>query len=328
MYRTTRHTPPNTPNNMISQTHSEPDISSVGATSEHENINIAARHKRARMENSPGSELRDFKLELKEEIKQMLLSWKNDQETSFTKIITDQNVILSKLVAEISDLKLQNTQIQKTNLEIEKSMSFISQQYEEMKDYIITLQKERKDQKEYIENLESKVRDLQLASRSSSVEVRNIPPKENETMIDLTNVISKLGAALDLPIPSSTIRDIHRLPGKPGMNRSIIAEFTSVDMKNSLLATARRYNLRHEKECKLNTELIGLPGERRPVYIAEHLPPTAKKLFYLAREFAKQQGYQFCWSSSGNIFLRKEHGAKHILVKSEKHLLELRQQQQ
>ncbi|KAJ8704308.1 hypothetical protein PYW08_013032 [Mythimna loreyi] len=90
--------------------------------------------------------------------------------------------------------------------------------------------------------------------------------------------------------------------------------------RSSGVELLRLYNKGRGKDDKLNTSVMGMPGDRRPVYIAEHLPPSTKKLFYLAREFANKNAYKFCWISNGNIFLRKVEGDKHILVSPEKSL--------
>uniref|UniRef100_A0A2H1W117 SFRICE_025839 n=1 Tax=Spodoptera frugiperda TaxID=7108 RepID=A0A2H1W117_SPOFR len=83
-----------------------------------------------------------------------------------------------------------------------------------------------------------------------------------------------------------------------------------------LITSVRDFNKTHPNDDRLNTKCIGLPGDRRPVYVAEYLPATSRKLFYEAREFAKQKGYKFCWTANGNIFLRKTEGVKQVLVKS------------
>lgn len=138
----------------------------------------------------------------------------------------------------------------------------------------------------------------------------------NESASDLSMIISKVGAAVDMTLNNTELRDAYRLPGKPGTVKPIIAEFVNVQVKNKLITSVRDFNKTHPNDDRLNTKCIGLPGDRRPVYVAEYLPATSRKLFYEAREFAKQKGYKFCWTANGNIFLRKTEGVKQVLVKS------------
>lgn len=66
-----------------------------------------------------------------------------------------------------------------------------------------------------------------------------------------------------------------------------------------------------------------MDGDRRPIYVAEYLPPSSRRLFFAAREFAKLKEFKFCWTNNGNVFLRKNEGDKQILIKTEQTLREL-----
>lgn len=301
------------------QVKSDSDIPQSLFNSPHENINITARNKRPRAEFSPGNDLQDFKHELLE----MLSSWKKEQEERLTNFHNDYKSSLCKLVSEISELKLQTLEIQKSNSEIEGTTAFISKQYDDMIKQIDDLQKEKLAFRNTILDLETKIQDLQLTTRSSKVEIRNVPIKENASVSDLSEIITKVGATVNMTINDTNLRDAYRLPGKPGSTRAIIAEFTTVQAKNLLLTSVRNFNKKHPNEDRLNTQCIGLSGERRPVFVAEYLSPSSRKLFHLAREFAKKNKFDFCWTANGNIFLRKKEGDKQILVKSEQTLREL-----
>lgn len=316
-------TPPQTTNITLAQTQSEPDISSAIEISDY----VTSRNKRPRHEHSPRGQ---------QDVEDLLANWKRDQDTRITKMLEDQTTFMSKLVTDISEIKAQNTKIQasnaeicKTNAEIERSMSFINQQFEDLKKEVEDLKKERQEQRGYIESLERKILDLQYKSRSSGIEIRNVPQSDGETTAGLIKTVCNIGQLGGISISETEVRDIYRLPGKntKGMaaptTRPIIAEFTTVQTKHNVLSAIRSYNNKKSKDNKLNTELIGIPGKRQAVYVDEQLSSSSKKLFYLAREFAKKNGYSFCWVSNGNIFLRKQTGDKQLLINSEKCLLDL-----
>lgn len=313
-----QHSPPKTPraqiNNMSqSQTQSEPDINTAIMLSDYVNIN---RSKRPRQENSPegGSVL----------ISGDLL------DNNITKTLTEQTTLMSKLLSEVAQIKKQNTQIQATNTEIrksndeiEKSMCYMNQKFEDLRKEVEVLRKERQEQQKYIESLEQRIIDMQHKSRSSGVELRNVPQENSENHTSLIKTVCSKGKAVGVQIPESELRDIYRVPGKstsPETPRPIIAEFSRVQTKQTLLAAVRSFNKARGKDQKLNTSLIGLPGKHQPVYVAEQLPASTKKLFYQSREFAKKHKYTYCWISNGNIFLRKQEGDKQILISTEKYL--------
>ncbi|CAH0722431.1 unnamed protein product, partial [Brenthis ino] len=322
---------PKTPQNLPAHqtmTQSEPDINLAIQMSE--NVNTS-RNKRPRHNNSPqtgqvsavnsGFNLRD--------LQDTLAEWKTDQDTCISKMLGEQTALITSLITEIKDIKTQNAQIKKSNTEIcnsnaeiVQSISFMNNKFEEMKKEIEELKKERQEQRIYIESLERKINDLQQKTRSSSVEIRNIPQNESETSSSLIQTVCSIGKVVGVHIPPSDFRDIYRLPGKPNNSatpRPIIAEFTTVQTKQKVISSVQSFNkTKKSRDDKMNTEIIGIAGKRQPVYITDKLSPSTKKLFFIAREFAKKNNFKFCWVSNGNIFLRKQVGEKQILVNNEK----------
>lgn len=271
-----------------------------------ENISQAA--KRPRAECSPGNEF----LQLKEEIKQMLADWKLEQDSALT-----------KLISEMSDLKAQNFQLQKSFLDVEKSMEFMSSKYEDFSNKMKDISKERDELRSYVLSLESRIQDIQSVSRSSSVEIRNIPNNDKETQQDLISIVCGIGKTLNVDVSPGEIRDIYRGPGKPEKNRALAVEFHSVLKKKHFLAAVREFNRGKPMPEKLNSSHYGRSGQSIPIYIDEHLPYSAKKLFYEARNYAKQHNFKYCWTNDGKIFLRKDNGQKAINIKSAKCLQSL-----
>lgn len=318
MPRVRRTPPPETPKAVL--TMSDTDIPQLLSSGPSDNVNAASRsNKRPRACFSPGTELQDFK----SEIHQMLRSWKEEQQAYLTKFCDDHTFSLNKLVSELAEIRRQNLEIQKSHLEFEKTLNFISIQYDDMLKQTNALQKEKELLRETVRNLDTKIHDLQRLSRPSSIEIRNIPVREGEAAADLHTIITKVGSSVNVSLNNTHVRDVYRLPGKPGSVRPIVAEFSTVSTKNELLAAVRDYNKKHPNDDRINTQTIGLAGEPRPIYISEHLSAGSKKLFFAAKEFAKLKGYVFCWTTNGNIFLRKIAGAKPILVKSEQTLHDL-----
>lgn len=318
--------PPATPENSLSHSYSDPEL---GKSSSSQDIGHSkSRPKRPRSECSPRNDFDIFKSELKEELQEMLTTWNTNQGNKISNLLEKQSMILNKLVNEVNDLKSQNSLIHKSLDEFEKSMNFMNAQYEDILKKVEVMEKERSELRSYNLTLENKIKDLEQNSRNSCVEIRNVPVPAKETHTDLTSVVTKIATTINIEINPMDVRDIRRLPGKPGSNKPIVVEFSKVNTKNLFLDSSRDYNKKRGKQDKLNTESIGLDGDKQPVFVSEYLPAGAKKLFHLAREFANQHNYQFCWTSNCNIFLRKETGAKYILVKSEQTLLELQRQEQ
>ncbi|CAG4972156.1 unnamed protein product [Parnassius apollo] len=118
----------------------------------------------------------------------------------------EQDLKFSKLITEIYDLKQQNRiykiykNIQETNLEIRKFMTYASSEYDDMRKKIAKLEKERSEYTENLMKMERKIHDLQVKSRTASIEFRNIPMQERETTDDLLSIVSGVCNALHIPI--------------------------------------------------------------------------------------------------------------------------------
>ncbi|CAB3249030.1 unnamed protein product [Arctia plantaginis] len=194
-------------NTPIDQTQSVPNISQ--AVCEPEFVNATIRSKRPRLNESPSSQsqLEDFKQELKCEITDMLSSWKD---TNVLNLIAEQSGLINKLIADMAELKSQNSQIQKTNKDIEKSITFVCDQYDNLKNQVNRLQSECLEHKKYAETLEKSISDLQHKSRSSSIEVRNIPNQDIESTADLTKLVTDI--ARTWPASAHPPKIIYRSP--------------------------------------------------------------------------------------------------------------------
>lgn len=84
-------------------------------------------------------------------------------------------------------------------------------------------------------------------------------------------------------------------------------------MKELIIRTYKIYN---KGLSKLSTENVKLSGPRKPIFISEILMGKIKRLFYLASEFAKVNGYSLCWSSNGKIFIVEKEGAPLPLIRN------------
>lgn len=293
--------PPATPAQEINTQpiFSTPEVNQF--TDEREISNTTSRIKRLRPDFSPECELKSFE----EKIMSMLTLWKDGQDA-----------LLEKLSSEISTIKLQNTDIKKTNVDVLRSIEFLSADYESLKTSIQNLEKENSEQRHYIMDLERKVMDLQLNSRSSSIEIRNVPANDKETSSDLISIVHKTCSIMQPSSSPPQLRDVYRLPGQRGSNRPIIAEFLTVPLKNQILNACRTFNRGLPTPEKLNTGHIGIPGEVKPIYVAEHMPRSLRQLFFEVRAFAKKNKYNFCWTQNGKIFLREREGAASVIIKS------------
>lgn len=146
-------------------------------------------------------------------------------------IIQNQEQKFYNLTKEISNFKLQNLKIQRTNTDIHNWVEFSTSMYEEMRTKIDTREKHRKDDLEYISAQEQKV----IVLRNSILELRNIPAQDRKTTNDLISTMCSVGSTIGVKISYTELRDTYRIPSKPGTHK---IDFASVQKRDSFLLKA------------------------------------------------------------------------------------------
>lgn len=213
------------------------------------------------------------------------------------------------------------TTISTQNEQIKSSLSHITQQYDQLKETVEQLMDNRRDELQYIKALEDKIEILEKKTRSTSVEIRNIPPRSNESSRELMSIAMKLGSVITAPIQSTEIKNIFRINKKDG-SKPIILELTSDLLRNNLIDSFKKY-------CKSNgpnspsTQDLGLEGPASKIYLSEFLTQKTQHLYFLARNYAKSNNYNYCWTAHGNVFLRKQQGDLAVRIRDETDLSKL-----
>jgi hypothetical protein len=325
-------TPPATSHPTLSISRSESDLPNVTLNTMASITNVTTRNKRQRTETSPdnspilpSASSSDGAVvpggDLRSDVIGLLSSWKDEQDRRLSEWKTDLDNTLSKLVTQVSDLQKECLLIRRANVEIERSIDFMNKKHEETIAKISIMEREKNANTEAIKVLENQIQDFNFQTRQATIEIRNVPLIENESYESLVKVVSTLGEKMDLCLGSGSIRDVYRLPGKLGVIRPIVAEFSSVHTRNELITRIRRFNRDKEINDKLNTETIGLPGMKKPIYVDEHIVPPRRKLLFDTRQFARKHNFS-AWHSNGRIFIRTEQTGKPFQIKTEKCLEE------
>ncbi|KOB73100.1 Zinc finger DNA binding protein [Operophtera brumata] len=229
--------------------------------------------------------------------------WKNEDVTKAD--------ILDLFAALKEDQDQKFTVILSSINEVRSALEVLPQKYETAQEKIVFLEQDK------IQSLENKVETLE---RICSVEIRSVPLQASkETKDSLKQIVRKAAEALGIPLDcTSNIKDVYRI-NTNSQAKPIIADFTTVLTRDRFLASFKAFNKEHQSE-RFNTGSLGIGGPVTPVYFGENLTQKDRKLYSLARTFAKSSGYAFCWISYGRVFLRKAEGSMRIRVACERDL--------
>ncbi|CAB3248469.1 unnamed protein product [Arctia plantaginis] len=191
---------------------SEPNLNLNDMQCELENLNVTVRAKRKRSEDSGDVNLSVFMSEMTK----MFHDFKNEQELK-----------VAAILASVTDIKKQNS-------DICASVEYVSKSYDALLEQINHLKSERQENLNYIRTLENRLEKAERNARSSCVEIRNIPPNKKESKEQLLHTIIATGRTLNIPIESYEVRDIFRIQTKEPDQKPIIVDFTSVIKKERI----------------------------------------------------------------------------------------------
>lgn len=316
---------------ITNQSLSEPDLPSISTNPRKatatENSSTARKH--LAMFASPRSEtnqpLSAMFTEFRIDLMTMLTAWKCQQEESLASWRAEQTSTMTMLVDDVAELKRQVHQNFQTSTDIEVGTEYVNRSYEDMKNKISLLERERAANTERVISLEKQLHDVHTQSRSATIEIRNVPLKsEKETPADLVSIVKAVGMAVNVKLEPTDLRDVYRMPSKYGSSTTttpIVAVFASVNTRYEFLSSVRHFNRTKNVQDKLNTQTIKMAGNKTPIYVDERVSPALRKLLFEARKAAKENGLN-CWHSNGRIFLRKSQNEKPIRITTEQNLAE------
>lgn len=258
-----------------------------------------------RSRDSPGTELANFKEEMQKMIKNLMVSQQNE-----LKIITPTLL-----------------EIKESNSNIEKSISFLAAQNEELKKKVEKLENDRQSDRDYINLLEDKIEDMLRDSRKKNILIKDAPKIAEETRNDLVTMVVNLSESVGHKILPSDISDIYRIRGRQNEkpNSPIIVEMVSAIQRTEILLKCKEYN-KSNTGSKLCAKHLGHSTLATPIYVSEHLTPKAARLRFLASDLARSKGYVYCWTSLGKVFVRKTKTSTIIPITSQQQVQRLFQE--
>ena len=142
-----------------------------------------------------------------------------------------------------------------------------------------------------------------------------VPQFQNE---NVTEIILSLASKLDVNLTANDISIAHRLPVKrPRLNSEsnvtnrrhpgIIVRFISRPKRNEMYSN--RMKAKHISDFPVQS--------MNKLYVNENLTQRRKRLFWLAKQKAKELNYKFIWTSNGQIFIREDEKADSLPIRTE-----------
>lgn len=214
--------------------------------------------------------------------------------------------------------------------EVHKSIEFMTSKHEEllqefsaMKTELSSLRGENEKLKTDIKDLKYRMNQHEQQARDCNVEIQCVPEFPNE---NISSVISQLFSVVACPINKTDITSCSRIQKVSAISsrpRSIIVKLASIRLRDEVIASCTKFNKTNPTD-KLNSSHLGIAGDKKQVFVAEHLSPQNRALHAQARAFKRDNNIKFLWVRGGRILMKKDELASTIWVKDSDTLLSLK----
>lgn len=233
-----------------------------------------------------------------------------------------RNIVQESVRAELKDISSELSQMK-------NCLEFTSKQYDDMQlvfeeksKQIDQLQKEYNNMIPIVKDLTLRLNQMEQHARSSNIEILNLPEYKSE---NLNVTVKQLCKVVSCPLKENEIVMTTRIAKQNPEGtrpRSIVVKLSSPAVRDEILAAVINFNKANQTD-KLNTAHLGVAGDKKPVYVAEHLAPHNRTLHHATRMAAKEKNYKFVWVRNGRIFAKKNETSERLLIKNMDSLLKL-----
>lgn len=245
--------------------------------------------------------------------------------------------ITEQKLEEILDKKFDNfvktvfTPLKDSISELQKSLNFLSDQYEDLRKEVGTLRvdntrlcAENNCLKAEMRSLVNEINVQKNALnehnqyiRRECLEFSGVPERQGE---NTNQIVMDICEEIGIKIVEEDISVSHRLPTKrteqTDRPKKIIARFVRRDVRDAI------YKSRKLLKNKTTSD-IGYPRTNNKIYISENLTPTNKDLFNKSLALKKRANFRFLWTRYGNTYMKKDEDSAVIQIATEKDLEKL-----
>lgn len=211
-----------------------------------------------------------------------------------------------------------------------KSIEFMSNKFDEINTEVSLLRSESKKILTENENLQNEIKNLNFRlslmeqqARDCNLDLQYLSENSNENLV---TVVTQLAKVVSCPLQKDDIRSCSRVAKSNREStrpRSVIIKLASPRIRDNILATCWKYNKAHESN-KLNNNDLGIGGEKKPIFISEHLSLANRALHFQARIFREEHQFKYLWIRNGKVLLKKDDHSPSVWVKNSEILEVLR----
>lgn len=201
-----------------------------------------------------------------------------------------------------------NTTIYQKLSEMQKSLEFLSEKFDEIQKENAELRNILKEQKKCNKMLEEKVNTLEkIIDRNEREAIQNdlvICGISKDQAENITETTKKIFKKLSSDFNDDEIKNCY-WKHQNQENNSIVVTLKNKEAREKILKARKTVGSLQTKECQII-------GRNNNLYINEHLTTLAGQLFYAARNSKKEKKVKYAWVRDGNVYVRKTENSEKI----------------
>ncbi|KAK9753024.1 Baculovirus FP protein [Popillia japonica] len=160
-----------------------------------------------------------------------------------------------------------------------------------------------------IEELSDRILELERKDSEKKIELHGVEERDGEKLEEVViGVVGKLNIRLETADIDQVYRQKKRQTDR---DRHIVVQFVSGKKCNEI---------KNKKRTNITNRDIMRNGTDNKIFIYEHLSSFYKKLFWDAKQRARNADWKYVWIQNGHIFARKNDGSKIFQVRQAKDL--------
>lgn len=220
----------------------------------------------------------------------------------------------------LMDLKSEVAEIRSDMTEVKSSLEFLNGMYEEQRQLnkvmghmIDEVKSENKKLRNDLSFVQARLIEMEADKVSTNLNIFGAFERDDTEAILREKSLKVLNFVENSVIPNNIVH-IKTIPiqNKPPM---LCVSLNNPGLVKKILSKRREVGNIDTQVCRIN-------DRKTPIYINEHLPELAYKLFKEAKK-CREKGFKYVWYQSGSVLLRRNDGGRVIKVRNSLHLQEI-----
>ncbi|CAH0549437.1 unnamed protein product [Brassicogethes aeneus] len=227
----------------------------------------------------------------------------------------ENTATINDILMEIRLVKAQTdhiTTLKDEIKELQKTIQFLSDQYDDQKklneEYektIKNLKKENNVLKKDVEEIKRIMLKQEVGRRSQNLVIMGVDSESGNNKQGVSMVLHKVMQDFH----EEHIKEIIKV-NKTEENKVFIVKLESQDIRDRIMEAKKKIKKLTNKDCGINE------NDTNTIFINEDLPYEIQAIFRKARALKKENEYKFVWCKNGQISARKDENSNKIKINS------------